>query len=95
MFDYSDVEIYNSRKKHRARVLGLGHALYVASQLEKLMVNEQIKIRLSDIIFENLEKYYIKEGQLLYRPQGINVVNRTRVVSHVLLGLSKYAYTSL
>lgn len=77
------------RKEMLARAPAIGHALYVASRLQSLM-EVAPQIDLARILFSDLQKNYIVENELYYRPNGEIVTHRVRNVAYVLLGLAEY-----
>ncbi|HIA71241.1 MAG TPA: hypothetical protein EYO01_00825 [Phycisphaerales bacterium] len=87
-YEFSSAECANSRKHKKARVLAIGHALYVATKLENLMGRAD---GLSAKLFASLCKEYLVDRRLYYRPGGQDVTHRVRVVAHVVLGLTEYS----
>ena len=89
-FEFSAAENIQSRKKHRARALAMGHALYIAARLEPLL-EESPRVNLSQLFYTSLCNEYIQNYSLFHRPEGENVTQRVRVISHVLLGIGEYS----
>ncbi|MDB4470713.1 hypothetical protein N9063_00355 [Deltaproteobacteria bacterium] len=89
IYEYSEAEARPSRRRHLARSLAMGHALYVASRLERVLERPK-KIELSQLLYQQFTQKYVDGDKLFYRPDGEDVACRVRVVGHVLLGLAEY-----
>ena len=89
VYEYSRAETANSRKKKLTRILAIGHALYVAVRLEKVLERPH-KMKLSEIFCRELCQKYIVENNFYYRPHGDVVTHQVRDISYALLGLAKF-----
>lgn len=89
VYEYCQDGVAASRRGKPARLLGVGHALYVASRLEERM-RTQRKSRISRVLFAILKNEYFDGEHICHRPGGDQATDHVRDVAHVLLGLAQF-----
>jgi hypothetical protein len=87
LYEFPLSEENKRRRTKLARLWGIGHSLYITSQIEGTNVNKK---SLSNIIFANFRNHYFKDDQLLNRPGEQIISHHVREVAHILFGLSYF-----
>ena len=86
-YEFPEDELIKARTMVPARAMGIGHALYVASRIERETGDAN---DLSGEICNAICTRYVDQGDLYHRPMDTKITAFVRDVGHILFGLTEH-----